>query len=787
MNNDFSEMDRKQLSTSESFEGSSDAISLMSIFLSVLKRPWILIISSLVVLAPLMFYLMNVSTIYKSSASVMVSVRGSSIMDAVSLVEGASSNSKSEKYYTSILDSRVFRDDVADVIVSKFPNLPSDSLRHRIRRDIGYEVNRREPGFIDMYAISESPSFALILAETALDRFKYRSINLEREDAMHIAEFINNQVESISRSLGKAEEDLQSFLAQKNMVLVDVEAGITQELFILEQKHNEAKANLEMININIASYDRQLNNLLNELTENGSSASDNRIEAIKERLAEIRTTLTNQSALNLKDSEIQTLNDRREKLRLELLNLVAPTSKDDDASKFNVGITIQRLEKELEQSLLQQTDYKNQETFYELQIKRFREEHPNLSEDILTYASLSRAKTVLQKTLDILLEKREEMRIRIESEMGGIKIIDAPREPELPLARKRLQKLIIGILAALGLGIGLSVIIDRFDDTIKDEDEIHKMLGLSVFGTIPSLDDEKFGKWKYDRYSQLKDDRIDDFKKGDSPNSTVNKKLLKYYSEKAPIAESYRSLKINLEFLANDTHKKVFVITSPSASEGKSLTSANLGISFARGGSKTIIIDCDLRKSSQHRNLETDRKPGLTEYLYGEKTLEEVIRDVDVENLHLIPGGSSPTNPAGLLASEKMRNLLETLKGMYDYVLVDTPPVLECSDSRILADFADGMIMIVKVESTDAKALKHAVDLTRHLDIEILGVILNQVDFKFGRAYYYTYRYYNPYSYYSGYYYKRAYYDYTENESGERVKVPGTGKSIRKKRTEKKA
>ncbi len=787
MNNNSTEMGKRQFSMDESDVGSSDAITVMSVFLSVLKRPWILIVSFLVVLAPLMFYLMNVSTIYKSSATVMVSVRGSSIMDAVSVVEGTSSNSKSEKYYTSILDSRAFRDDVADVIVSKLPDLPTDSLRSVVRRSIGYEVNRREPGFIDIYATSQSTSFALLLAETALDRFKYRSINLEREDVIHISEFINSQVESISSSLGKAEEELQVFLSKKNLVLVDVDAGITQELFILEQKHNESKANLEMIKINIASYDLQLNNLLNELAENSTNVSDQRISVIKDRLAEIRETLTYQSSLKLSESEIKSLDDSREQLRAELLSLVVPTSKEDDGSSFNVGVTIQRLEKELEQSLLHQTEYQNQVTFYGLQIKRFRDEHPNLSEDILTYASLSRAKTVLQKTLDILLEKREEVRIRIESEMGGIKTIDAPLKPDIPLARKRLQKLLLGIIAALGLGIGISVIVDRFDDTIKDESDIQNMLGLAVFGTIPSLDDEKFGKWKYDRYSQLKDERVEDFKKGDNPDNKVNKKLLKYYSEKAPIAEAYRSLKINLQFLANDTHKKVFVISSPSASEGKSLTSANLGISFARGGSKTIIVDCDLRKSSQHKNLETDRKPGLTNYLYGENTLEEVIRNVDIENLSLISAGSSPTNPAGLLASEKMHELIETLRGMYDFVLVDSPPVLVCSDSRILAEFVDGMIMIAKVESTDAKALKHAVALTHHLDIEISGVILNQVDFKFGRAYYYTYRYYKPYSYYSGYYYKRAYYDYTESEAGERTKVPGTGKTIRKKRTEKKA
>ena len=167
------------------------------------------------------------------------------------------------------------------------------------------------------------------------------------------------------------------------------------------------------------------------------------------------------------------------------------------------------------------------------------------------------------------MEKREETRIRIESEMGGgIKVMDEPRIPERPLARKRMQKLIIGILAALGMGIVISIIFDRFDDTIKDENDIHQSIGVSVFGTIPSLDDDKFGGMRYDRYSRKRDENIEAAKNLSDNKKEPNKKLLKFFSEKSPIAEAYRSIKINLQFFANDKSKKVFVISSPSAAEG---------------------------------------------------------------------------------------------------------------------------------------------------------------------------------------------------------------------------
>lgn len=779
MNNDFPEVGRSNYQNDEPVGLSSDAITLMSIFLAVLKRPWIIFVSLIIILSPLLYYLLNIKTVFRSTSTVMVSVRESSFLDAVSLVEGTRSDVKSEKYYTSILDSRAYRDEVAELILSLYPNMPQDSTSRIVRADIGYDINPREPGFIKIYANSQSKDFAFILAEAALRKFTDRSISLEREDALHISEFISNQIESISRKLEQAEENLQSFLTEKKLLVTGISSGVTQDLFDLERKLNEAKANLEMTNINIGSYDQQLNELLSRLTDETKTVDESQITKIKSRLNEIRKTLELESS-NLSQAELQVLNVERDRLRGDLINLVAPSAPDENGTS-NVGITIQRLEEELEAAFLKQTDYQNQVQFYALQIERFRSDHPNISEDILTYASLSRAKEVLQKTLDILLEKREEIQIRVESEMGGIKVIDAPRTPDYPIPMKRMQKLILGLLAAIAIGVILSVILDRFDNTIKDENDIHQAFDLSVFGTIPSLDSNAYDE-RPDRHRSSKEKR-DDFAAG-SKNPAMSRRLIRTFSEKSPVAEAYRSLKIAIQFLANDRSKKVFVISSPSISEGKSLTTANLSISFAQGGSKTLVIDCDLRKTVQHKYFDIERKPGLTNYLYGEAELKDIIRDPGIRNLSVITSGSSPSNPAELLASQKMRDFLEMMRPQYDFILIDTPPILVCSDSRVLAEVADGMILIAKVESTNIKALDHAINLTKHLNIEVLGLILNQVEFRFGKAYYYTYRYYRPYSYYSGYYYKRQYYDYTETETGERVKLPRSGKGVRTKRSQ---
>lgn len=763
------EIQDNHLQQNVSLSDSEETVTLMSILLAVLKRPWLLMGSLSIALVFLIYYYLNLGTVYESSSTVMVSVRESSFLSAVSLVEGSNSIVKSERYYTSILDSRAYKKDVTDRIIAMYPDLPRDSIASVVGTYVGYDINRRAPGFIMIKGASESREFAKILAETALETFKARSVVLEREDALHISIFINNQINSISEKLEQAEENLQAFLALKKLITVNSETGITQELFDLEQKHNFAKATLELVEINILSFNTQINGLLNQLKNDTKASDEQKSIQIKSRLAEIRTTLNNYESLDLTKDQIQELANERNKLRTELISLSAAKGSDVNSNVSTVGVTLQKLEEELEAALLKKIIYQNQVQFYKYQLDRFRIDHPNLSEDILLFASLSRAKEVLQKTLDILLEKREEIRIRVESEMGGIKVIDSPTLPGRPLSTNVFQKFLLGIFGALVLGITVSVVVDRFDNTIRDEGELQRLFGLPTFGTIPSLHTSR--DRDYNPKSKEKEDGTASVKK----ESSIGDRLLCNFSQKSPIAEAYRSLKVALHFLATDRSKKMFVISSPSMSEGKSLSSANLSISFADGGSKTILIDCDLRKTVLHKYFELNRKPGLTNVLYGEVSLQDAIQKTKIDNLYLLPSGDSPANPAELLASQKMKNLLAELRDQFDFLLLDTPPILVCSDSRVLAEVSDGLIMIIKVESTNVKALSHAINLTTHLNIDILGFILNQVEFRYGRAYYYTYRYYRPYSYYSGYYYQNSYY-YAES------KTDGDTKTRKKRR-----
>ena len=759
MNENYREDDELQGQTNDHLEYSGQPITIMSIILAVLKRPSIVFISMFTILAPVIYYLANIVPMYMSSSTMMLSVKGVSFLDVVSIVDQPGKSTKTQNYYTSILDSREYRENVVNHVLSSYPAMSRDSVENVIKYYVKYEENPREEGFLKIIAISQHKEFALFLAKTASDKFQNRSINLERQDAEAVSEFINTQLSHVNQKMEDAEKELQTFLRKNKFIVTDTEIGIGQELTDMEKNLSDAEAGLEMVRMNIDSYQKQINEIVSQLSSVSQENINPDDEAFKDRLEQIRKELEDASISGDSDEMVESLRRERNKILSNIVSSVSMHASNNELGNSFSGMTLINMERELEAALLEEERFSNQVNFYGIQIDRFVSEHPDISKDILEYIRLVRTREVFRKTVDILLEKHEEIRIRVASENGGIKMIDRPRLAEEPIARKRYIKLILGVVGSLGLGIFICVIVDRFDDSIKDEKEVQQ-LGMPVFGTIPVLPRQK------DSSRNL----IHLIKNGD--DSGLSSKLIVNFSEKSPIAEAYRSLKTSLSFIAKDKSKKVFVISSPSSSEGKSLSTGNLAISFAQGGYKVLIVDCDLRRATLHKYFEFERKPGISEHMFDEASLTSIIKETSIPNLSLITAGSSPPNPAEMINSKKMTTFLNQIREQFDIILLDTPPIMACVDSRVLAKQTDGMILIAKVESTSYKALLHSYNLAQRLNVDILGVILNQVESRYGYGYYYAYRYYNPYSYYDNY----SYY-YQEDE--------GTYEKVKKRRKSK--
>lgn len=210
---------------------------------------------------------------------------------------------------------------------------------------------------------------------------------------------------------------------------------------------------------------------------------------------------------------------------------------------------------------------------------------------------------------------------------------------------------------------------------------------------------------------------------------------------KSPIAESMRILRTNLQYVTATGPLDTLLITSPSPSEGKTLMSSNLAATYALAGVSTIVVGVDLRKPTIHRVFNRSNTVGVTSVLVGQATLDEAIVDTDVAGLRLLPAGPVPPNPAELLGSKAMRNMIAQLTERADMVIFDAPPVLAVTDASLLATMVAGTLLIVDISRTNREMAKRAKEQLDQVRANVVGLVANRIDSK-ASEYYYYYEYY---------------------------------------------
>jgi len=209
----------------------------------------------------------------------------------------------------------------------------------------------------------------------------------------------------------------------------------------------------------------------------------------------------------------------------------------------------------------------------------------------------------------------------------------------------------------------------------------------------------------------------------------------------SPMAEAYRTLRTNIQYSSIDKKIKTVLITSSGPGEGKTTTSSNLAVVMAQGGNKTILVDCDQRKPKVHRVFKLSNASGLSNMLVKESEMQVGIQKTNIPNLHVLTAGTRPPNPAELLGSEKMKKFMEQLELNYDFVILDTPPIIMVTDAQILAQYADGCLLVVASGEAEKDLVIKAKSLLDKVNAKILGVILNKVDSTKKGYYHYQYEY----------------------------------------------
>lgn len=284
--------------------------------------------------------------------------------------------------------------------------------------------------------------------------------------------------------------------------------------------------------------------------------------------------------------------------------------------------------------------------------------------------------------------------------------------PDEPVIPKTIRNLAAGLALGLMLGIGLAVLRDLLDNTIKDRETLEDLTGVGLVGRIP-LD---------------KDLRKEPAISFDADNSAV--------------AEAFRKLRTNLQFLTVDNPPRLIVVTSSIPNEGKSTTSINLALALAEAEHNVVLVDADMRRPVLHRYLDLVGPVGFTTVLSGQASLADVLQETKYPRLTVLTAGAIPPNPSELIGSLAAQKILSDLRAQFDYVIVDSSPVLAVTDPAILAVNSDGVLTIARYGHTKRDQIKHAVGTLEDVGATLLGTVLTMTPTQSGSSYNYGYRYY---------------------------------------------
>ena len=287
--------------------------------------------------------------------------------------------------------------------------------------------------------------------------------------------------------------------------------------------------------------------------------------------------------------------------------------------------------------------------------------------------------------------------------------------PDQPISPNKRLNVAMAFVAGLLVAIGIAFLLDYLDQSIKGGDELIGRLGLIPLGHIPFV-----------------------------PTGKARRGELVVMDTQSSSAEAFKALRTSVLFSTIDQQLKAIVITSPELGEGKSRTAANLAIALAQAGYKTLLIDADFRRPSQHRLFGRVRNIGLSNLIIQDANGSDVMKPVDgIPNLWLLASGPTPPNPSELLGSARMRELMAELWHQFSYVIIDTPPVNAVTDASVLAAAANATIVVVEQGRTTFPALKHAKEILDRVNSRTVGAVFNKVRASTG-SYYYGYGNYAP-------------------------------------------
>lgn len=555
------------------------------------------------------------------------------------------------------------------------------------------------------------PEQAAAIVNKIMSLYIENNVTTNRAAAVAAGDFIAKQLPRTEATVRQAEVALRQFKEQNQVVALEQEAKSAVDVIEkLESQITDTQAVLADANARSAMLQKQVGMNSKEAIDTSSLSES---EGVQKALAEFQQVeaelATQQTRFVDTHPTIQALKDRREALKALLEDRVEQSLGSQtqvsngnlQMGKIRQSLTEDFVKSEVERLGLANrlASLSNARTAYKQRVSVL----PRLEQQ---QRELERRVNAAQATYTTLLQKLQEVRVTENQNMGNASIIEFALVPEKASTRDKIIILALGNMLGIILAIATIFILELSDTSIKTLKEARDLFGYTLLGTIPY-----FGK-KVSHRRKNQELSIPELPVINIPRS--------------PISEAYRMLQANLKFLSSDKALKVIVVTSSVPKEGKSTVSANLAAAMAQLGRRVLLVDADMRYPLQHHIWELTNVAGLSDVIVGQAEFESVVKEV-MPKLDVLSAGVIPPNPMALLDSKRMASLIDYFAEHYDFVIIDTPPLVLAADAVTLGKMTDGILLVTRpvvIDSTSAAAAKESL---ARCGQNVLGIVVNGV------------------------------------------------------------
>ncbi|MBI2835262.1 MAG: polysaccharide biosynthesis tyrosine autokinase [Acidobacteria bacterium] len=538
---------------------------------------------------------------------------------------------------------------------------------------------------VDLSFESASPTFAAAAANTLAEEYIQQNLDSKQIATEKTLSWLSDELSKAKQKVEASERALADYRESQNALSLEERQNIVVSRL---NQLNDAVTHAKTVRVQRETLYNQLKSL------NAAEAPADTFPAV------LQNPLVQQQKAQL--AELQ-----REKVRLsekygekhpEIVKLNASLADARQRLQSETAKVIESVRNEYRSALIE-------EQMLAASLESQKGDAMELAKKSVNYTVLERDAQSNRQVYEALLQREKELRVISNSRSNNVRVVDRAEIPKTPFSPDPRRNLFISILLGLGLGIAAALGIDYLDDTIKTPEDITRKLKLPFLGLVPAV--------RGDRVPVLSGPVPHDF------------------------GEAFRALRTSLVFTSGGNTKRIIAVTSAQPLEGKTTTACNLSIALAFGGARVLLIDADMRRPGAHKALGASNDVGLSHLLVGRARAREAIQKTHDPNLWFMAAGRTPPNPSELLASDRMRSLIANLtSGPFDWIIIDTPPVLAVTDAVILGPVVSGVAFVLGAEMTRRRIAERAIETLMSSGPRVLGAVLNRVDLERNKYYY---------------------------------------------------